>query len=140
MKPDNATTVVIAAPLETVWAELLSTGTPRPWLYDTVATSDWTEGGRYEMRTTDGTLMIDGDVLEVDAPHRIVLGFECHWDEEVEQEKGATLTWELTELPEGTQLVAYLASAGPATAGSSDGSMKEIYIGLKQHLEGGAAA
>ena len=23
MKPDNATTVVIAAPLETVWAELL---------------------------------------------------------------------------------------------------------------------
>lgn len=135
MTPQNATTIVINAPIQKVWEELLSTGQPRPWLYDTVATSDWRVGGRYEMRTTDGFLMIDGDVLEVIAPARIVLGFECHWDEEVEKEKGATLTWELAEVADGTQLTAYLTHAGPATGGSSDESMDEIYTGLKRHLE-----
>ena len=135
MTPTNATTIEIAAPIEVVWAELLSTGNQRPWLYDTVATSDWRIGSRYEMRTADGFLMIDGDLIEVDAPHRIVLGFECHWDAKVEQEKGATLTWELADTETGTRLTAYVTGAGPATASSSDESNQEIYAGLKNHIE-----
>lgn len=138
MTPQNVTTIIIDAPIHTVWAALLNTGEPRPWLYDTVATSDWQVGSRYQMRTTDGFLMIDGDVIEVTEPTRIVLGFECHWDDEVEQEKGATLTWELAEVADGTRLTAYLTNAGPATGASSDESMTEIYTGLKRHLEDGS--
>lgn len=134
--PDHVYTIVINAPRQAVWDELTCTGRPRPWLYDTVTESTWTVGDRYEQRTGDGTLMIDGQVLAVDAPARLQLGFDCHWDADVEAEIGGTLEYRLTELDaRRTELVVIQTGLGPATLASARESTGEIYSDLKSALE-----
>lgn len=134
--PDFVYTIVINAPRLVVWDALTATGTPRSWLYDTVTESTWTVGASYEQRTPDGILMIDGAVLAVEPPERLLLGFECHWDAEVEAEKGATLEYRLTELgADRTRLVVAQAGLGDATGAGVRESTAEIYSDLKSALE-----
>ncbi len=135
MATDFKQTYSIEAPVERVWAELTTSGTPRGWLYDTIATSDWQPGSRYEMRTEDGFLMIDGEVLESDAPNRLHLGFGCHWDAEVDAEEPGTLSYDLRSIGDATELTVTSADLGPATRASAEESNDEIYAGLKAQLE-----
>lgn len=135
-EPDHICTIVINAPRQAVWDELTRTGKPRAWLYSIITESAWTVGSRYEQRTGDGTLMIDGQVLAVEQPVRLLLGFECHWDAPVQAEKGGTLEYRLTDLGGGrTQLVVIQAGLGPATMASAKASTAEIYSDLKSALE-----
>lgn len=133
---DHVYTIIINAPRQAVWDELTSTGTPRLWLYGTVTESTWTVGERYEQRTDDGTLMIDGQVLAIEEPARLLLGFHCHWDAGVQAEEGGTLEYRLTDLREDrTELVVLQAGLGPATLASAKESTAEIYSDLKSSLE-----
>lgn len=134
--PDHVYTIVINAARQAVWDELTSTGTPRSWLYGTVTESTWTVGDRYEQRTAEGMLLIDGQVLAVEEPARLLLGFECHWDAEVQVEKGGTLEYRLTDLGgERTELVEIHTGLGPATLASAAQSTPAIYSDLKSALE-----
>lgn len=134
--PDHVYTVVINAPRQAVWDELTRTSTPRPWLYDTITESTWTIGERYEQRTPDSMLMIDGQLLAVEEPARLQLGFECHWDAEVQAEKGGTLEYRLTDLGgTRTELVVIQTGLGRATLASAKESTAEIYSDLKSVLE-----
>lgn len=136
MKPQHVLTIDIDAPVATVWAALTDTGTTRPWLYGTVTTSTWQPGGEYAQHAPDGTLMIDGAVVEVDEPRRLVLGFRCHWDEAVASERDGRLTYELAERDGGTRLTVSLAGLGPATLASAQESTRDIYDALRASLEG----
>lgn len=134
--PDHVYTIIINAPRQAVWDELTSTGVPRPWLYGTITESSWAVGERYEQRTPDGTMMIDGQVLAVERPSRLLLGFDCHWDSDVDLETGGTVEYRLTELGDGrTELVVVLTGLGPATLASAKTSTAEIYSDLKSALE-----
>lgn len=135
MKPQHVLTIDIGVPVATVWAALTETGAARPWLYGTVTTSSWQPGEVYTQRTPDGPLMIDGEVVEVDEPHRLVLGFRCHWDDAVASEREGRLTYELEERDGGTRLTVSLAGLGPATLASAQESTREIYEGLRASLE-----
>lgn len=135
-EPDHVYTIIINTPRQALWDELTSTGTPRPWLYGTITESSWTVGDRYEQRTSDGTLMIDGQVLAVEEPARLHLGFHCHWDTDVEAEQDGTLEYQLTDLGgDRTELVVIQVRLGPATLASAKESTAEIYSDLKSQLE-----
>lgn len=131
--------VYIAAPRQAVWDELTSTGTTRPWLYDSITTATWQPGTRYEQRSADGTLLIEGEVFDVVEPERLALGFDCHWDAVVAAESGGRLTYELAEVDGQTKLTV-TTTAGPATASEAVEGTPWIYSQLKTLLESASVA
>ena len=124
----------IAAPRDVVWRELTSTGNVRTWLYDSVTTATWRVGTRYEQRSSDGDLLIDGEVFEVVEQERLVLGFDCHWDAEVSAESGGRLVYDLAEVDGQTKLTV-TTTGGPATGAQAAEGTPWIYSQLKTLLE-----
>ena len=58
--------------------------------------SDWKPGSRLEMGSPKaGTLLGEGEVLEVDAPHRLVHTMTALWSEDVKREGASRVTWEI---------------------------------------------
>ncbi len=63
--------VLIKAPIETVWSELVSTASPRPFFYDALCDADQlAPGGSYRMVSKDKkNAFVVGEVLEFKPPH-----------------------------------------------------------------------
>ncbi|MBA3718528.1 MAG: SRPBCC domain-containing protein [Actinobacteria bacterium] len=72
-------------------------------------------------------VVIDGEILEVDLPHRLVQTWNPLFDEKISAEPPATLTWETQEGPNGvTRLTLTAESEGaPMTAAITSGSVPE---------------
>ncbi len=69
--------VRIAAPIETVWSELINTASPRPFFWN----SSWdakamSPGNAYRVVSSDGRVVaVVGEILEMEPPHRLVTTF-----------------------------------------------------------------
>ena len=69
--------VIIKAPIETVWSELVKTTSPRPFFWN----SSWDAramkpGNAYRMLSKDGKVVgVIGEILEMDPPRRMVTSF-----------------------------------------------------------------
>lgn len=89
-----------------------------------------------------GFLLIDGDVLTVEEPSRLRIGFNAHWDEDVESEPAGILDYALEdgdESGEVTKLTVTLGGLQGATAAAAEADTPRIYSSLKSALETGAA-
>ena len=132
-------TIYIRASRQQVWDALTETGTPRGWLYGTVTRSDWRPGGRY-VQDSDGFLMIDGDVLLSEPPSRLTLGFDAHWDDEVDAEPAGVLDYQIDEAGQDvTRLTVTLSELTGQTAIAAERDTPSIYSSLKSQLETGHA-
>jgi len=132
-------TIYLRAPRAKVWEALTETDTPRGWLYGTVTKCDWAVGSSYA-QDAEGFVMIGGDVLAVDEPARLTLGFDAHWDADVEAEPAGVLDYRLEdadEKGETTKLTVTLSGLVGATAIAAERDTPQIYSSLKSVLETG---
>jgi len=96
--------IYIRATPDQVWQGLLDGRFTRQyWAHENV--SDWKPGSRWEHRRTDDARTLDlvGDVIESDAPHRLVLS----WVEPVDQanrDKHSRVTIELKAIDDMVRL------------------------------------
>ena len=69
--------VVIAAPIDTVWSELLKTTSPRPFFWNsTWDTPGFEPGNPYRVTSNQGkAVAVIGKILEIDPPRRLVTSF-----------------------------------------------------------------
>lgn len=69
--------VMIDAPIETVWSELVDTTKPRPFFWNgTWDTPDFAPGNPYRVSANNGkAVAVIGRILEMDPPHRLVTSF-----------------------------------------------------------------
>jgi uncharacterized protein YndB with AHSA1/START domain len=104
--------VVIAAPIETVWNTIVQTDEVLPFLFGAICdTENGLKPGRpMRMLTKDGKSVVAyGEVLEFSPPHRFshAINFTM-----ADNEPPGTTTYELKEVPGGTELT--LISEAPA--------------------------
>jgi uncharacterized protein YndB with AHSA1/START domain len=150
---------------------------PAQRIWDAITTSEWTErygytghvdyelrpGGAYRVRATTAfreaaeaggntlpEVIIDGEVIEADPPHRLVTTFRMLMDPEMAAEPFTRITHEIKELPGGVcslTLVHELEGA-PRLAAILSGSLEDYGAGgghawvlsdLKTLLETGTA-
>ena len=129
--------VVINAPIETVWSELIKTPVPRPFFWN----SSWdakemAPGNAYRMVSNGGkTVAVIGEILEMDPPHRLVHSFRLTSLGDPE----STVTYTLKPVEGGTEfcLITENIIAGSKSEKSMAGGSKFIVENFKAYVETG---
>lgn len=133
--PASVCSITIHVPVEEVWAELTKTGSIQRPLYNTVLDIDLQPGGSIRYRSPDGKrVFVAGEVLEVDAPHKLRHTYIFT----MKPEPVTEVTWELEPVAEGCKVT--LTHAGWTEAKDRNKHAKgweEILGLLKSELETG---
>lgn len=127
----------IRATPERVWQAMTDPTLTRQYFYGTDILSDWQAGSRWTSES-GGHVSLEGRILEVDPPRRLVQTFRVTDDDPAASEDPSTVTWDLAPLPDGagTRLHLVHADQGEATLAYTEGGWEHILAGLKELLEG----
>ncbi|WP_428408030.1 SRPBCC domain-containing protein [Hyphococcus sp.] len=130
--------VVINAPIETVWSELVNTSSPRPFFWN----ARWdtrgglAKGARYRMASNDDKVVaVIGDIIEMDPPNKMVTSFQLT----SLPDPASTVTYLLKEVEGGTEfsLVTEHILAGSKSEKSMAAGAKFIVENFKAYVETG---
>ena len=100
--------------------------------------SDWTPGSPLVMGADGaGGLLGEGEVLEVDPPHRLVHTFVALWGDEVMAEGASRVTWEIEPVADSCRLTVIHDQLREGANDQLFGGWPMILSGLKTWLETG---
>ena len=128
--------VMIDAPIETVWSELVNTEKPRPFFWNGSWDTDFTPAEPYRITMNNGKgVAVIGRVLEMEPPHRLVTTFRLTGM----TDPASKVTYLLAEKDGGTefQLITEHILAGSKSEGAMDGGAKFIVENFKAYVETG---
>jgi uncharacterized protein YndB with AHSA1/START domain len=130
-------TIEVQATPDEVWDALVNPEKTRGYYYGTEILSDWQPGSRWTSESGE-ELYLEGELLEVDRPRRIVQTFHVAIEEPAASDAPSQVTWELTDLGGGATRVRMLHdSMGEATRDYVEGGWEHILAGLKAVVESG---
>ena len=78
-----------------LWQALTLTSTPRPFLWDSVMTSELKAGAPWKQEAPDGTLLDAGEILEIDPPRKLVLTWRNESKPEINAEGPSRMSYDL---------------------------------------------
>ena len=147
--PDTAGTAADAAPRhvfatfiratpEAIWRALTESDFTTRYWYGSTIHSDWTAGSRWELRTSGGQVGITGEVLEADAPSRLVVSYTQAWGGG--GEPPSRVTFEIEAAGPGVQKLTVVHETEPGTTtriADAAAGWPFIIAGLKTLLETG---
>lgn len=129
--------VVINAPIERVWSELVNTTSPRPFFYNAVCdTEGLSPGAPYRMVSKDHkNAFIVGEVLAFEPPHLFSQTFKFTTTDDVP----CTVTYKLKEVSDGVEFLLETENvpAGTKTEKSMAEGGKWITMNFKAYMETG---
>ena len=129
--------VYIRTTPEALWRALTDPDQTRRYWYGACNRSDWQPGSRWTSESDDGaTTYLEGTILEVDPPRRLVQTFRV-LEDPAEDEAPSRLTFEIEQLGEACRLTVTHEDVGPETANYIEGGWETILSGLKTVLETG---
>jgi uncharacterized protein YndB with AHSA1/START domain len=138
-KPEFVYVIYIQAPQAKVW-EALTNGEHTQHFWSRYVQSDWKQGSRVEfLRADKSKLSHDGEVLEIDAPNRLVMTFDVSAEGMVEPP--SRVTYELSEQHGATKLVV-MHEGFPQDSKvlpAISGGWPRILSSMKTYIESGAA-
>ena len=129
--------IYIKATPEQLWHAITATEMRSKWNFGAVVTSDWKRGSRIEGVGGDN-LIFEGEVLEIDPPHRLVQSFRALWGDDVKSEGTSRITWEITQVRDSCRL---LVTHDQLREGANEqlyGGWPMALSGIKTLLETGA--
>jgi uncharacterized protein YndB with AHSA1/START domain len=130
--------VYIKATPERLWQAITDPTMTPIYYFGSLIESDFTPGSPLRYKQPDGSVDIDGEVVEVDPPRKLVHSFSTRW--EANDDPPTTVTWEITPMGSETCRLA-VTHAGfrseNATYESVKGGWPIILSGLKTLVETG---
>ena len=131
----HETHIDIKATPEEVWQALTDPTKTQAYYYGTEILSDWLPGSRWTSESGD-ELYLEGELIEVDPPRRIVQTFHVAIEEPAASDVPSRVTWELAPLDDGeTRVRVVHEGMGQATLDYTEGGWEHILGGLKELLE-----
>jgi uncharacterized protein YndB with AHSA1/START domain len=98
---------------------------------------DWTPGSRLEMSHPKGGLLGEGEVLEIEPPHRLVHTMTALWSDDVKNEGPSRVTWEIEPVGDSCRLTLIHDQLRDGANAELYGGWPMILSGLKTWLETG---
>jgi uncharacterized protein YndB with AHSA1/START domain len=133
----HETEVTVSATPEEVWRAITDPALTRGYYYGTDILSDWTVGAPWTSRSGD-ELYLEGEILEIDAPRRLVQTFHvASTEEDAVNDAPSTVTWEVTPVGDATRVRVIHDGMGEATRSYTEGGWEHILAGLKTLVETG---
>lgn len=98
-KPKHVYQVWIRTTPQRLWQAITSPDDTLQYFFRSVVETDWKPGSpiRY---TIDGAPTLDGEVVEVDPPRRLVTTFVMTHDEEAKHDRASRVTWTIEPVGE----------------------------------------
>ena len=139
--PENVYEVEIATTPERLWEAITNPADTEQYWYGAQSISDWQVGSRWVSQSPEGEVYLDGEILEVDPPRRLVHTFHIVHSSVPAAEAPSRVEWEITPIGDGCRLTVTHSGRGPATMEyTSSGGWVTILGGLKTLLETGKPA
>ena len=136
--PQHVFQVYIRATPERLWQAITDPAMTQIYYFNSLVESDFAAGSPITYKQPDGTLDIEGEVLEADPPHKLVHSFSSRW--EANDDPPSTVTWEITPMGSETCLLS-VTHGGFASENATYNSVKDgwtiILSGLKTLVETG---
>lgn len=127
---------------ERLWAAITDPDLRRRYHFGLVVASDWTAGSTYEAHAgaetiAPGTLIHEGENLEVHPPRRLVQSFRARWSDDAAAEGTSRVTWEIEPVGDTCRLTVVHDELQTAANPELYGGWPMILSGLKTLLETG---
>ncbi|MBC8163848.1 MAG: SRPBCC family protein [Roseiflexaceae bacterium] len=121
-----------------LWQALTDGALTQQYYYGISVESTWQPGAPYRYATPAGSL-IEGEVLEVEAPRRLMTTFRPLWQPGMADLPESTVTWVIEPMGEASKLTLIHTGLDPANplTGAIMGGWNQILSGLKTLLETG---
>ena len=134
--------VFIKATPEQIWEGITNPDFTEKYFYGSRAKYDLRPGGRYNgvSATDESQVLVDGEVLESDPPHKLTYTWRALYEEETANEEPSRVTWEI-EPQEGDYSLLTVVhdrlEGAPKTASAVSGGWMFLLSSLKSLLETG---
>jgi len=126
---------------EKLWAALTRPEFTKQYWFGVTMASDWKAGAEWKMMYEDGRVYDSGEIIEADAPRRLVIKWRNEWKPEFKAEGYSRCTIELEETGEAVKLAITHEIDKPNSAFINEGvsnGWPKILSNLKSLLETGA--
>jgi len=126
---------------EKVWEALTRPEFTRQFWYGTALESGWSKGAPWKMVNAEGTITDEGEVLEIEKPKRLVLGWRHQWRPELKAEGEARCTIDLETTKDLVKLTVTheIGCEDSKLIRAVSGGWPQILSSLKSMLETGKA-
>jgi uncharacterized protein YndB with AHSA1/START domain len=135
--PDFVAAVYVRATREGTWRAITETDFTVRYYYGNAIESTFEPGSSYRM-TMDGELQIEGEILEIDPPRRLVQSWHGVWDPQMAADAPTRVTWEIEVAGPGVCKVTLVHGglvAGSSTLEQVSDGWPYILSGMKTLLE-----
>ena len=141
-KPAIVYTIYIASTPEKVWEALTTAEFSTRYFFGFAVQADLKVGGAFIVRAPDGSLHIDGEVIECDRPRKLTVTWNVNWPALVEKLGPTLVTWEIEPAGDAVRLTMTEAHDRPIDEDILSGGRQgwpAILSSLKSLLETGEA-
>ena len=121
---------------EKLWEAITNPDMRRKYTFGVVVKSDWRSGSTVVGQAGDMHLW-DGEILEIDPPHKLVQSFCASWSDDVKAEGTTRVTWQITRVEDSCQLIVIHDQLKDNCNPQIYGGWPMILSGLKTLLETG---
>jgi uncharacterized protein YndB with AHSA1/START domain len=137
--PKQVYEIFIRTTPERLWQALTDGELSRQYYYDTEVRSDLERGKPFQYFGGDGTLMLDGEIVEIEPPRRLVTTFSALWSPELAADPPSRITYEIEPMGATCKLTMIHDGFESETATYREvaGGWSFILSGLKTLLETG---
>jgi uncharacterized protein YndB with AHSA1/START domain len=127
---------------EKLWSALTSTEFIKQYWFGMHVETEWKAGAPWQLVFDDGRIADTGEVVEFEAPKRIVLKWRNEWDSELKAEGYSRCAMELEPAGDAVKLTIThnMERADSKFIGKVSGGWPRILSNLKSLLETGAIA
>jgi len=135
--PENVYEIEIATTPERLWKAITDPEETRRYWYGALSKSDWKVGSRWTSESDEGEVYLDGEILEIDPPRRLVHTMHVAHEAAAAAEAPSRVEWEITPIGDRCRLTMIHSGRGPATMEYTADGWETILGGLKELLETG---
>ena len=138
-RPRHVFQVYIRTTPERLWQAITDPSFTQRFFFQTRVDAEWQPGAPIHYWRRDGTLVVEGTVLEADPPKRLVTTWAFRHDPETEHDAPSRVTWEIEPVGEMCRLTLIHDdfASETATFKSVGGGWPLVLSSLKTLLETG---